>query len=119
MAPQTIEEVLAKAAAARQPAAKSTPAAPSEPAAPTAGVPGGSLIEAYVRWRDAQAMKAAEPGPDDIEAKAMKKSRKRLHKHIREGVSPAVAVVRGHQRYKELGGKSTLAVWARKIAQGA
>jgi hypothetical protein len=72
-----------------------------------------NLLEAYAKWKSAQ--KAA---PSDPEAVAMRKSRKRLAKALREGVAPAAAVVAAHARYKKHGGRSSLPVWARRVAQG-
>jgi hypothetical protein len=74
-----------------------------------------NLLEAYARWKAAQ---KAAPSPADPEAVAMRKSRKKLARSLREGASPAAAVVAAHARYKKHGGRSSLAVWARRVAQG-
>lgn len=88
----------------------------------TASPAGTSLLEAYSRWRASQVAavpiaKAAEAG-HDVEARAFRKSAKRLARHLREGMSPATAVTAAHFHYRKHGGKSGQTVWARKIAQG-
>ncbi|MCU1490708.1 MAG: hypothetical protein JWM85_2113 [Acidimicrobiaceae bacterium] len=97
------------------------------------GAPGSqshtSLLDAYSSWREREAAaseatkaKSDTRTPAEVEAsldaRAMRKSARRLAKHLREGASPAVAGVRAHEHYKKHGGKSSHAVWARKIARG-
>lgn len=84
-----------------------------------------TLVEAVESWRERGAAaeqlekaRAAAITPEEVEAKATRKGAKRFAKHVREGVSPAVAVVKGHAHYKKHGGKSSLPVWAKKISQG-
>lgn len=84
----------------------------------TATGPGApTLVDAYVKWRatqEAQARKAAE----DPEARAVRKSRKKLGKNLRNGMAPSAAVVAAHQHYRKNGGRSSLAVWSRKVSLG-
>lgn len=85
-------------------------------------VPATSLLDAYTRWRASQAAAAplgkAVDSAAEVEAKALKKSRKRLKKHLLEGISPARASVLAHEKYKAKGGKSGINVWSRKVAEG-
>lgn len=74
-----------------------------------------TLLQQYARWRaaqDAQTRKAAE----DPEARAMRKSKKRLRRCLAEGMSPTAATVQAHAHYRKHGGRSALPVWARKVA---
>lgn len=88
----------------------------------TASPPGTALLQAYARWRESQAgavsLTKASDAHADVEAKAMKKSAKRLAKHLREGMAPSVACVRAHEHYRKHGGRSGLPVWAKRIAAG-
>jgi hypothetical protein len=84
--------------------------------------PGTSLLEAYERWKASQAAapklgKAADAAAD-LEARALKKSRKHLGKLLRNGMAPPVACDKAHQRYRLDGGKSGYSVWARRVAGG-
>ena len=88
----------------------------------TASPPGTSLLEAYEKWRAAQAAaprlgKVADAAAD-LEARALKKSRKHLGKLLRNGMAPPVACDKAHQRYRLDGGKSGYSVWARRVAGG-
>jgi hypothetical protein len=78
------------------------------------------LLEAYQKWRQRQAAVVEKAGtaqlPADAELRALRKSAKRLGKHVREGVSGPQAAVLAHQHYKKHGGKSGIEVWSRKIA---
>ncbi len=81
--------------------------------------PVDSLMGRYLLWREQQAAKAATaPTAEEIERKAHRKSRKRFRRLIAEGVSPATAVIRAHEHYRAKGGRSTLQVWARRVAEG-
>jgi len=90
--------------------------------------PAPSLHDALRRFRDAQARAAESPAdplakgapkpPLDVEARALRKSRKRYRKHLGEGVSPPRAAVLAHIRYRKAGGKSSMDVWSRKVAEG-
>jgi len=87
-----------------------------------ASPPGSSLLSAWTAWKASQApavevAKAAD-AQADIEHAAMKKSARRLAKHLSEGVSAPVACSLAHQHYKAKGGKSTFAVWAQRISTG-
>ena len=84
--------------------------------------PGTSLLEAYERWKASQAAaprlgKAAD-GAADLEKHALRKSRKRLGKYLRDGMAAPVACDKAHARYRLEGGKSGFSVWARKVAGG-
>ena len=88
----------------------------------TATPPGSPLLAAYEKWKAAQGTapqlgKAADAAAD-LEARALRKSRKRLRKHLLEGVSPARAAVLAHTRYKLLGGRSGIEVWSKKVQDG-
>ena len=88
----------------------------------TASAPGTSLLAGYENWKRSQAAaiplaKAADSGAE-VEAKALRKSRKRLRKHLLEGASPARASVLAHARYKAKGGRSGIDVWSRKVMEG-
>ena len=88
----------------------------------TAAPPGTTLLEAYRKWQASQAAagtlgKVADQAAE-LEAKALKKSRKRLAKHLREGMAPTVACDRAHEHYRLNGGKSGFTVWARRVAEG-
>ena len=81
--------------------------------------PPDSLMGRYLLWREQQAAKAATaPTAEEIERLAHKKSRKRLRKLLAGGVSPATATIRAHEHYRSKGGRSTLQVWARRVAEG-
>ena len=84
-------------------------------------VPATSLLDAYTRWRASQAAvvaKASAKPAEDDEAKALRKSRKRLRKLTAEGISPARAAVLAHVHYRNKGGRSGISVWSKKVAEG-
>lgn len=83
------------------------------------GVAQPNLLDALRRLREVQSVAKATPKPaEDVEAKALRKSRKRLRRHFAEGTSPARAVVLSHAKYRSAGGKSGIDVWSRKMAEG-
>jgi hypothetical protein len=81
-----------------------------------------SLLEAYTRWQRrqdaAERTQKAVARPEDAEEVALRKSRKRLRRHIQEGVSPARATVLAHEHYRRKGGRSAVGVWSRKVEAG-
>lgn len=78
-----------------------------------------TLFAALQRYRATTAAEVTKAAPtEDVEAKALRKSRKRLHKHLGEGVSPARAAVLAHLHYRKHHGKSGIDVWSKKVAEG-
>lgn len=81
------------------------------------GDPAPSLLTQYARWRAAQDA-AARKASEDPESKALRKSRKKLGRCLRDGMAPSAAVLAAHQHYRKHGGRSALQVWSRKVAAG-
>ena len=89
----------------------------------SASPPGSSLLDAYAKWKAssqdaAQALGKKADMAADTESVALRKSAKRLAKHLREGVSPARAAVLAHAHYRKHGGRSGVDVWSRRVAEG-
>lgn len=82
-----------------------------------------SLLQAYAKWQQRQREAAEtvakarhERTPAETERRALKKSRKRLRRHLSEGMSAPAACAAAHRHYKRKGGRSTYITWARKVS---
>ncbi len=82
----------------------------------TAAPPGASLLEAYAKWQRSQAgaqrLGKAADAAADLERDAVRKSRKRLSKHLAQGTAPSVACDLAFRQYKLAGGKHRFSDWA-------
>ena len=89
----------------------------------TSSPPGTSLLAAWEKYKRSQEGAAklgkAADAAADLEQRALKKSRARLEKALRQGTAPPLACDIAHRQYRLEGGKARFSDWAIKVAEDA